>query len=42
MIKAEILLQTMLDQGVIQAMDEKSQTDIEVLDYLKIFSNIFL
>ena len=32
----------MLDQGVIQAMDEKSQTDIEVLDDLKIFSNIFL
>ena len=37
MMKAKILLHKNLDQGGIQALDEKSQTYSEVIDGLKIF-----
>ena len=40
-MKAEILLQKMLAQGYIQAMDTISQTYNEVIDDLNNFINIY-
>ena len=41
-MKAEILLHTMLAQGGIKALDEKTKTDIKIIDDLKNFLNISL
>ena len=41
-MKSGILLHTTLAQGGIQAVDEKTQSDIEVPDYLKTFLKLAL
>ena len=41
-MKAEILLQTILSNGDIQAVDSKTQADSEVLDDTNTFLNLDL